>query len=82
MITNSQLNCATLIHGTGLAKHLAGLLALMVDFIEYHIRNLANFIQRLQITTVRDADILISFSIVPFFTRVSCDETITIIRSI
>jgi hypothetical protein len=59
-----------------LAKYPAGLLALMVEYTEYHIRNLVSFMQRLEITTIRDADILVSFSVVPFFTKISRDDTL------
>lgn len=84
MTTGRQINCATLIHfshswyATGLAKYLAGLLVLMVA--EYHVRILADFVQSSEITTAMDADIFIDFNIVPFFTRVSRDETLQLLE--
>jgi hypothetical protein len=57
-------------------KHLARLLAPMIGHTAHHMKTSADFIQKLQTTSVKDPDILISFDLTSMFTRAPPKETL------
>jgi hypothetical protein len=48
--------------------------------MEYHIKNSADFIQRLKCTTAKQTDILISFNVVSLFSKVPLKETLQLLE--
>jgi hypothetical protein len=63
-----------------LTKLLAGLLTSLVGHTEHHVKNSADFIQRLKCAIVKETDILISFDVVSLFTEVPLKETIQLLE--
>jgi hypothetical protein len=62
-----------------LAKHLAGLLNLLIGHSEYHVKNSIEFIHVLQTLHVGPDDIMVSFDVASLFTNVPILESLALL---
>ena len=64
-----------------LAKELARILSPLAGKGPSHVRNSADFVQRIRQTELAETDIMVSFDVVSLFTNVPVDEAVLVISN-
>jgi hypothetical protein len=62
-----------------LSKHLSGLLNKLTGKTAHHVKNSFHFIEILKSLQNKLCDLMVSFNVVPLFTKVPVEESITLL---
>jgi hypothetical protein len=61
-------------------QHLAGSVGPLLGLMEHHIKNSVSFVQKLRMIHLQKTDTLVSFDVVPLFTKVPLNDTLQLLE--